>query len=125
VDDVDCSEDEFLADELCVHETSRETANNRKVWTIATKIGNKATMIPARLKVDTGAECNVLSWKTYKQLNKTKLQKTKVTLKSFSGHKIKPKGKCPLLVEHKKMYHTLEFEVVDCNKPILGLSASI
>ncbi len=83
---------------------------------------------PIDMKVDTGSAKNILPVAMYKQVRQRKeaLQKTKVTLTSYSGHRVKPVGKGNLLCEYKDKYQTLEFEVVKGNrKPLLGLQACI
>ncbi|UYV80706.1 K02A2.6-like, partial [Cordylochernes scorpioides] len=47
---------------------------------------------PFKIKLDTGAQCNVLPWNIFKKIN-SKLNRSSVkSLKSFSGHRIKVEG---------------------------------
>ena len=58
---------------------------------------------------------------------KPPLKTSKVTLTSFSGHRIKPIGQCrpTLLCEYKNHFHTIDFQVVRGHKvtEILGLKS--
>ena len=80
--------------------------------------------LKVRLKVDTGAQANILPLYLFKELNKNatiKMMKTKQKLTSYSGDKIEVVGKCTLNV----MNTALEFYVTDTKEdPILGLKAS-
>ena len=46
-----------------------------------------------KMKIDTGASCNVMSVETYKALCNDKLKKAKTKLESYGGHKLKIAGK--------------------------------
>ena len=80
--------------------------------------------LKVRLKVDTGAQANILPLYLFKELNKNatiKMMKTKQKLTSYSGDKIEVVGKCTLNI----MNTALEFYVTDTKEdPILGLKAS-
>ena len=57
--------------------------------------------LKVRLKVDTGAQANILPLYLFKELNKKakiKMMKTKQKLTSYSGDKIEVMGKCTLNV---------------------------
>ena len=81
-----------------------------------------------KFKVDTGAQCNVISEQVYNGLDcreKPPLKTSKVTLTSFSGHRIKPIGQCTLLCEYKNHFYTIDFQVARGHKvtEILGLKS--
>lgn len=76
------------------------------------------------LKIDTGAQCNVLSLETYKRTSKQPLSKSHSKLVSFGGHRIKPCGKATLTCEHKNRFTVIEFEVVEGCQNLLGLKTS-
>ena len=65
-------------------------------------------------KLDTGAECNVIS-KVYNTVSKQRPQKTRTKLVTFGGHRPKPCGKAHVLSEYKGRYRVLEFMIVDGN----------
>ena len=90
-------------------------------WSETIKISN--TQIDFQL--DTGAMCNVISYETLENMNKTDIvRKSTVPLRSYSGHKIQPKGVVTLPCTHKNQSYDLEFRVVDKNvKPILGATS--
>ncbi|KFM57554.1 Transposon Ty3-I Gag-Pol polyprotein, partial [Stegodyphus mimosarum] len=79
------------------------------------------------VKLDTGAQCNVLPLPKFKQLNLRDkcLTESKVTLNNYNGSKIDVIGKCKLLCETSKGdKDEIEFQVVACDKTvpaILGL----
>ena len=67
---------------------------------------------------------NILPERIFKNANLRLIDKTFVTLRSYSGHTMKPIGKttCDVLVGKKK--YSLTFEVVVGNvKPLLGMKA--
>ena len=67
-----------------------------------------------KLKIDTGAKCNIITLDTWNKLpNKQKKNKSSRTLKSFSNHIIKLVGMTNLAVAYKGNKHKLEFEIVD------------
>ncbi|XP_069128777.1 uncharacterized protein [Argopecten irradians] len=77
-------------------------------------------------QLDTGAACNVLSYQNVKDLNKlSDLKSTSVPLRSYSGHKMIPKGVVTLDCKYKGTQYNTVFQVVDSTniKPILGAKA--
>ncbi|CAC5373519.1 unnamed protein product [Mytilus coruscus] len=57
-------------------------------WYETLKINNQ----PIRFQLDTGAECNVISTKTFSKLDRDVIKtKPDISLKSYSGHSIKPR----------------------------------
>ena len=66
-----------------------------------------------QLKLDTGAQCNVISKHLYKSMGGRQLYKSRVKLISYSGHKLQPMGKTNLAVGYKPQFYTLEFQLVD------------
>ncbi|PIK58309.1 hypothetical protein BSL78_04815 [Apostichopus japonicus] len=75
-------------------------------------------------KLDTGSQCNVISSSVLENMENVKLQRSKMHLITYSGHKLQPMGKCVLLCEHKNRYYDLSFQVVKgMKKPLPGLKA--
>ena len=74
-----------------------------------------------RFKIDTGAQCNVLSLETYQQVSEKPLRKSQAKLVAFGGQKIRSLGKTTILCEHKNKYYTVEFEVIRNVSNVLGL----
>ena len=74
-----------------------------------------------RFKLDTGAQCNVMSLTTYKRVSSRTLTKSKARLVAFGGHRLKSCGKTTLLCEHKNKYWPVEFEVLEDVTNVLGL----
>ena len=78
--------------------------------------------VPTRLKVDTGAQANILPWRYYKTLqNRPTLKRTSVRLISYTGDILPTIGQCDLHIKDQ----CLEFFIVNTDQsPILGLKAS-
>ena len=90
------------------------------------KSGRKSAIKSARFKIDTGAQCNILPVKAYKELGEPKLSKSKARLVSYTDHVERSKGKCTLTCVRKNKYHNIEFEVIDRDAQlILGLESSV
>ena len=99
-------------------------SSKKDAWYVHVKLDCNNKMHNQKFKLDTGAECNILTEKTFRNLGlDTKILKpTKNRLISWSGHAIKPIGQCSLVVEYKDRYYTLEFIVVKGNfTQVLGL----
>ena len=73
-------------------------------------------MTSVSLKLDTGAECNVISKKVYDSVSKHPPQNTRTKLVAFGGHKLNPCGKVYLLYEYKGRCRVLEFMNVSGKK---------
>ena len=85
-----------------------------KSWNAALKIHSR----DIKFKIDTGAQCNVMS---FMQASKQPLSRSKARLVAFGGQRITPVGKAVLLCEHKNKFRPIEFEVVDNVSNVLGL----
>ena len=48
--------------------------------------------------IDTGSDCNTISYELFQTLNDVALQPTNVVLQSFTSHITQPKGVCNLMV---------------------------
>lgn len=74
------------------------------------------------LKVDTGASCNTLPVKIYKQLSNAPLTKLSRKFTTYMGQEIPVLGKCTLQVEYQSKYYVQEYVVINKNvRPLLGL----
>ena len=83
--------------------------------------------IHVSFKLDTGAECNVISLGLANELN-AQVQPTSIPLKSFGGHQLDTVGKCVLdtKVKEAKGSTPLEFYVPRDNvRPLLGLKSCL
>ena len=89
----------------------------QKDWSTTVTINSQNV----RFKLDTGAQCNVMSLKTYNRVSKQTLTKSKARLVAFGGHGLKSCGKLTLLCEHKDNYRPVEFEVLKNVTDVLGL----
>ena len=77
------------------------------------------------MKLDTGAQCNVLPYSLYCKLTREKLRKSNTWLVSYTGHKIPVMGKASLPVKLKGKFHPVEFHVIEHPAtPVIGLQTS-
>ena len=101
---------------------SVETDQNAGDWKVNVKICKKTVS----MKLDTGAQCNVLPLHIYNQISDRPLKPSKSRLVSYSGHKLNTVGKVTLLVSTKNKYVPIEFEIVkDKSTPLFGLKACL
>ena len=83
--------------------------------------------VPVTFKLDTGAECNVMSMRLANELN-ARIEPTNMLLKSFGGHQLDTVGKCFLdtKVNQSKGTTSLEYYVLRNDvKPLLGLDSCL
>ena len=80
-----------------------------KDWFIHLMVNHKRL----QLKIDTGAQANIISENTLKPINRNP-QVTSTTVKpiSYSGEKIPVVGKCEIKVCHRGISHKVEFIIV-------------
>ena len=67
------------------------------------------------MKIDTGAQCNVMSMQTYQSISKKPAQKSKTRLITYSGHKLTTADKTLVTVTHKGKCYAVPFQIVDKN----------
>ena len=95
--------DEFYMDVVTEQKT------DKKYWMMTLKVND--THIA--LKLDTGAQANVMSEATFNDIRpRPKVHATKVKVRGYSGAAIPVKGRCSVKVTHKDREHTLAFVVV-------------
>lgn len=85
-----------------------EVNKSHRCWTDKLLIEN----IESEVKLDTGAQINVLPISFFKKLNKT-AQKSNLVITAFGGFKINSVGKVKLLVQSQNIKYETEFEIVD------------
>ena len=88
-------------------------------WYADMRINNQEV----QLKLDTGAQCNVLPYTLFKAVGGKQIVNSNVKkLVTFTGEKIKTVGRALLECEFKDKFYVLEFQIVDHNViPVLGL----
>lgn len=66
------------------------------------------------MKLDTGAECNVLSTRDFEKITNKEavLQKSGCKLVTYSGHTMATKGKAKLKCDFKVKEYELEFQII-------------
>ena len=85
----------------------------------------KITNTSVRLKLDSGAETNILTHHDFlkvipKRQRNNKLKRSTAKLTAFGGHNIPVLGKCYLRCQYKKVTQILEFHVVESGTSLLG-----
>ena len=80
-----------------------------------------------QLKLDTGAEVNVIPYSTCRKVAKTskiELRKPKARLSAYNGENIPIKAVCTLQCQHKRTIHNLDFFITNIeSEPVLSISA--
>ena len=70
------------------------------------------------MKLDTGAQCNVLPYTLYCKLTRQKMKNSKTRLVSYTGHKIP----AALNVKLRGKTHPVEFQIIEhSTTPVIGL----
>ena len=117
------NQSESSADDLTVlniNSTPQIHNHHQNNWTVSLKINQQQ----GNFKIDSGADCNVMSMNLF---NTLKLQtkdiiKSKSRLKVYNGSKIHPIGKISVTIEYRAKYSVAEFLMVEQTLPnILGL----
>ncbi|VDI20638.1 Hypothetical predicted protein [Mytilus galloprovincialis] len=87
-------------------------------WYETLKINNQAI----RFQLDTGAKCNVISTKTFSKLNLDVIKtKPDISIKSYSGHSIKPRYAVNIPCTYKGQTCDVKFYIVDIDSTsVLG-----
>ena len=75
-------------------------------------------------KIDTGAQCNVMSSETHNYVSQQPLTKSNAKLVAFGGHRLTSLGRATLMCEHKNKFWPVEFEVLNDVSNVLGLKTS-
>ena len=80
-----------------------------------------------QLKLDSGAEVNVIPYSIFKQVaksSKIELRKPEARLSAYNGKNIPVKAVCTLQCQHKGTIHNLEFFITSIEgEPVLSISA--
>ena len=86
-------------DEMVINSVSKN-ADKPVDWQTTVKVNEHNITF----KIDTGAQCNVLSKETYDRICQQPLRKSHAKLVAFGGHRMSSLGKAVILCEHKKKY---------------------
>ena len=109
----DSSEEELLVAAI-------EDGPPRKDWSATVTINAHHVTF----KIDTGAQCNVMSYATFSRISQQPLRKSRSRLVAFGGHRLNSLGKATLLCEYKHKFWAVDFEVLDNASNVLGLKTS-
>ena len=104
------SEDDMIIDTI-------SSESPQRGWHTTVKVNGHNV----RFKIDTGAQCNILSLETYQQVSSQPLKKLHAKLIAFGGQRIRSLGKATILCKHKHKYYTTEFEIISSVSNVLGL----
>jgi len=91
---------------LCLDEVEIGTNNT---WTDNVKINE----LNVQIKLDTGAQLNVMPIEIYKKIKPVQLEKSEIIIKSFGGFTMKSQGKINVEIENDKCATNVVFEIVD------------
>ena len=92
----------------------------KKDWQTTIKVNER----DITFKIDTGAQCNVMSKESYDKVSQQPLRKSTAKLVTFGGHQINPLGRAVMLCEHKNKYMSVEFQILERVSNVLGLKTS-
>lgn len=105
-----------------VNKAADTTVVEKDKWTETLKVNKRVLSF----KLDTGAECNVSSYKDFRAVagKSVTMRKSNCVLVAYSGHKMEPKGKVKLICQFKDNEAEIEFQIIEKDSPgILGRSA--
>ena len=95
---------------------------NTPDWKVSILVNHQRTSF----KIDTGAQCTVISKSRYHQLGSTPLHKSHAKLVAFGGKRLNTCGKVTMKCEYKRHTYAIRFEVIDQDVPnILGLQTCV
>ena len=106
---------------MTIHQKICSQANSSlKDWKTTILLNKQKTTF----KIDTGAQCNVISKRQYNQICNKPLLPSHARLVAFGGTPLHPRGKAIMPCQYKNKQYSIEFEIIDQNIPsILGLRA--
>ena len=111
-DTCETAEDLFIGMIRCATTTAPE-------WKVSILVNQQRTSF----KIDTGAQCNVIS---KSRLSSVPLQKSHARLVAFGGEHLNVSGRVTMRCEHKHKFYNADFEVINQDVPnILGLQTCV
>ncbi|XP_060083465.1 uncharacterized protein LOC132563689 [Ylistrum balloti] len=118
IDTHDDTEDLFIGT-VQVDKVSTESVTNNDEWFVNLRLKNKSV----KFKIDTGAQCNVISKKDYIAAGgKTVSRKNVKKLYTLTGERIQTVGRAMVQCEYKNRYYVLDCHVVEQDvTPVIGL----
>ena len=104
-----------------------DTGNNTKDYEASFFINKRF----CTMKIDTGAQANVMTRQTYDYLRKHEdLEQACVKLTTYSGENLSVAGRATFRVKHKRKHYDVDFVIVEDSDyprnqyPLLGLKSS-
>ena len=82
-------------------------------WKVSILVNRQRTSF----KIDTGAQCNVISKSRYHQLSSLPLHKSDARLVAFGGECLSACGKVTMECKYKGHTYAISFEVIDQDVP--------
>lgn len=108
---------------------NNNSLNNPNEWSVILRTPYEAGKGAVKMFIDTQAQCNVISMKTFQNMSKhanLQLEPTLSTITAFGNNSILPVGTTKFNVIHNNVFYTLTCEVVDGNVPnLLGSNDSM
>lgn len=102
---------------ICVWMRLKYQIGTSNTWTDNVKINE----LNVEIKLDTGAQLNVMPIEMYKKIKSAQLEKSEVVIKTFGGFTMKSQGKINVQIENDKCKTNVVFEIVNYEgMPILG-----
>ena len=103
-------------------ESVENNSTHEEDWKIVVEICGKRL----KIKLDTGAQVNVLPVKVHTRPSNSPWTKSRVKLLPYSGHKVNTITKATLLVGAKEKFFPVEFQMADHKaEPVLGLQTCL
>ena len=116
-------EDNLFLESVSVTVESIDRIQQSETEHVTLTLNNQAI----RLKLDTGAEVNVIPYSAFKKIAETSkidLRKPKARLSAYNGEDIPVKAVCTLQSNHKGTTRNLEFFITSIeSEPVLSISA--
>ena len=103
---------------------SSDECPSQDEWHVSFKIADTNV----NFKIDSGADCNVISKSLFDRLpvDPKQARQCKAKLKVYDGRRITPSGKVSLTCEYKGKFTVIDFVLVEQDLPsILGLKSSL
>ena len=114
--------DQF-SDTLHIYAVNNENGlNNNSEWSVILRTPYEAGKGAVKMFIDTQAQCNVISLKTFQNMSlhaNLKIEPPFSTITAFGNNVVLPVGSTKFDVIHKDVLYTLTCEVVDGNVPNL------
>ena len=90
-------------------------SSQSSAWTVGVKVNEK----PLMLKLDTGADCSVMSLEQYNKLSNEPLKPSSAVLVGYPNTKLKPVGEQCMRIDYQGSVYDVMFKIVNGESPTL------